>query len=189
MSLRLVVGLGNPGERYRQTRHNFGFEVVDRMAGRCKWEWQSCRYADALVAGNPAELLLVKPQGYMNLSGPEIRRVLDWFKWEAGSLLVVVDDVNLPLGKLRLRPDGSSGGHNGLASIEESLGTRAYARLRGGVGAPPGSGESLPGHVLGRFAGAEVEAVDGMIGRAVETVEICRSRGMEAAMNFGNGVL
>jgi PTH1 family peptidyl-tRNA hydrolase len=189
MSLRLVVGLGNPGERYRQTRHNFGFEVVDRMAGRCKWEWQPCRYADALVAGNPAGLLLAKPQSYMNLSGPEIRRILDWFKWEVSDLLVVVDDVNLPLGRLRLRLSGSGGGHNGLASIEETLATRSYARLRGGVGAAPEGGSALPGHVLGRFTAAEEPAVDAMVERAVETVEMCRSRGMEAAMNFGNGVL
>src|SRR5215510_12447315 len=137
--MRVVVGLGNPGRQYQGTRHNVGFDVLDGLAsapgaGRCRSQFSAL--VVELMEGNE-KILLVKPETFMNLSGRSVRQVLDFYQVPAADLLVVCDDINLPLGKLRFRARGSHGGHNGLRDIQNHLGTAEYARLRVGVGAPP----------------------------------------------------
>jgi peptidyl-tRNA hydrolase, PTH1 family len=175
-----VLGLGNPGARYLGTRHNVGFLVVDALATRCDAVFQRHEgYWSASATRAGAALVLVKPTTYVNRSGSAARAVLARHGLEPAQLLVVVDDVYLPFGRLRLRPGGSAGGHNGLASIETVLQTRDYPRLRIGVGAPEGA--DLVDHVLGEWSAAEEEALPATIERAADAVEAVLELGVEAA--------
>ena len=152
--MKVVVGLGNPGKRYDRTRHNVGYAVVDILAAGTKAGKAQNRFQARLVelAEDAGKVLLVKPETFMNLSGQSVRQVLDFYKLPLEDLLVVCDDINLPLGKLRFRARGSHGGHNGLRNIQEHLGTTEYSRLRLGVGAPD---EDAVDHVLGAFRASE----------------------------------
>jgi PTH1 family peptidyl-tRNA hydrolase len=182
MAMKLVVGLGNPGRQYAGTRHNVGFEVADRLAVNAG---PYRNRFDAQVAEAPAEgLLLLKPNTYMNLSGRAVRQAVDFYKIPLPDVLVVCDDFALPLGKLRLRARGSHGGHNGLRSIQEHLGTTDYARLRVGVGEPD---EDAVDHVLGRFGAGERPVIDDALDRAVQAVIVWATQGIEASMNRFNG--
>ena len=179
---RLVVGLGNPGREYADTRHNVGFLLVDRLAIRDRAAWRNERRWQADLARAGA-LYLCKPLTYMNLSGQSVRAVADFYKIEPAEMLVVLDDFALPLGKLRFRPSGSAGGHNGLKSLIEHLGTQAVPRLRLGIG---GANGDVVDHVLGRFALEEREPLAQSLERAEEAVLFAQSRGLEAAMNAYN---
>ena len=187
--MRLIVGLGNPGEKYRRTRHNAGFMVVDELAQRLP-PGPVERIDDAWavkteIAGERA--VLVKPQGFMNRSGPAVEAELRWFNVEPDRLLVISDDVALPLGSLRIRPRGSHGGQNGLRSIIESIGSEEFARLRFGIG----SSEpvlDLAGFVLSDFTDSEVLRVQEMVSRAADAVSSIVEFGVESAMNTFNGV-
>jgi PTH1 family peptidyl-tRNA hydrolase len=184
---KVVVGLGNPGSRYDGTRHNVGFGVVDTLASVPGAGRFQSRFA-AQVADlneNGYKILLVKPETFMNLSGACVRRVVDFYKVELADLLVVCDDFNLPLGKLRVRARGTHGGHNGLRDIQNHLGTTEYARLRIGVGAPPG--EDAVDHVLGRFRPGERPVIEDAIVLASQAVGVWVRRGVEACMNQYNG--
>jgi PTH1 family peptidyl-tRNA hydrolase len=183
--MKVVVGLGNPGSRYAGTRHNVGFAVLDLLAEGPRARFQN-RFAAQLaeLIEGPHKVLLVKPQTFMNLSGRCVREVLDFYRLPAEELLVVCDDINLPLGKLRVRARGSHGGHNGLRDIESHLGTEEYARLRVGVGAPP-SDEAMD-HVLGRFRPSEQAVIDDALGLAAQAVLVWVHQGTEAAMNRYN---
>jgi PTH1 family peptidyl-tRNA hydrolase len=188
----LVAGLGNPGGEYARTRHNAGFLVVDRLAERwgVRWRQESkfhARLARADRAGRRVTLL--QPQTYMNLSGAAVRAVLDFYQWPLDGLLVVVDDADLPLGEIRLRPKGSAGGHHGLESVQQHLGTADYARLRVGIGRQPGNGRKLTGYVLGPFTTGEMALVDKVIGRAADQVECWLAAGIQEAMNKYNGAV
>lgn len=178
----LIVGLGNPGQAYRGTRHNFGFEVLDTLADQENQSWKKARFAKAQTCRTSDGAWLVKPQTYMNLSGDAVMQCLKWFRLKPDALLVIVDDIHLQLGQLRLRPGGSAGGHNGLKSIESRLGTRQYARLRGGVGAP-GHPEALSGHVLGKFDRKEEKIMEEAIRQAAAGIRTARLRGIDSAMN------
>ena len=180
--LRLLVGLGNPGREYRDTRHNVGFMLADRLAARERAPFRTEKSWQAEVA-RAGDLLLCKPLTYMNLSGQAVRPLAQFYKIDATQMLIVLDDLALPLGKLRLRPDGSAGGHNGLKSIIEHFGTPAVPRLRIGIGAAPGE---ATGHVLGRFTLEENAALAQSLDRAVEAVDCLSTRGLEAAMNAFN---
>ena len=180
--LRLLVGLGNPGRDYRDTRHNVGFMLADRLAARERAPFRTEKSWQAEVA-RAGDLLLCKPLTYMNLSGQAVRPLAQFYKIDAAQMLIVLDDMALPLGKLRLRPDGSAGGHNGLKSIIEHFGTPAVPRLRIGIGAAPGE---ATGHVLGRFTLEENAALAQSLDRAVEAVDCLSTRGLEAAMNAFN---
>lgn len=189
--LPLVIGLGNPGAFYERTRHNFGFEVLDELARRSQGSWEKLRFASAQGCQIEGGTWLVKPGDYMNLSGPVARDCLKWFKLEPEEMLVVVDDVNLPLGKLRMRRKGSAGGHNGLGSIESSIGTQSYPRLRGGIaeveqaqGAEPRG--DLKDFVLGRFSLEEWKIVERMKEKTVEIIRRYQAEGFEAAQQVGN---
>jgi len=181
----LVAGLGNEGTSYEGTRHNLGFEVVDRMAASQGLRWEKCRHAEAWLAESPDHLLLLKPTTMMNASGEAIRAVLDWRKIPLKNFMVIMDDIDLPLGRLRLRAEGSSGGHRGLESLESRLGTREYARLRAGIGRPAENREAAE-HVLEKFTPEERPVVARMVEAAVQAVETWRTGGLEAALPLGN---
>ena len=185
--MKLVAGLGNPGERYRATRHNVGFAVVDGLVARQGLAFETGT-ADALetkwrVAGDV--VLLVKPLTFMNVSGEAVAALCRYYRIGAPDILIVCDDVNLPLGRLRIRANGSEGGHNGLRSIAEHLGTIEYARLRIGVGRGDAR-RDLSDHVLARFASDEQTAIDAAVGRSLDAVEMWVERGTEPVMNAFN---
>ena len=185
--MRIVVGLGNPGRRYEGTRHNIGFAVADEVARRHGMVFESGR-ADTLTARRgrgAAALLVVKPLTMMNLSGEAVAGVAGFYKIEPPAILVVADDVNLPLGRLRLRASGTAGGHNGFRSIIECLGTGEFPRLRVGVGRGDPR-RDLADHVLARFDGDERDEVERTIARAADAVETFLAEGIEAAMNRYN---
>jgi PTH1 family peptidyl-tRNA hydrolase len=180
---RLLVGLGNPGREYRDTRHNVGFMLLDRLASAARAEFRSEKGWRAEVA-RAADVLLVKPQTFMNLSGQAVQSVASFYKVPPAGTLVIFDDMALPLGKLRMRPGGSAGGHNGLRSLIEHLGTSAIPRLRIGIGAAePGS---AAGHVLGRFTLEEATLLGESLERAAAAVACAQTQGLAAAMNSFN---
>ena len=183
--MKLVVGLGNPGRKYDGTRHNAGFDVLDLLAGRHRLEWESAP-AEALFAKwRAASVLLAKPLTFMNLSGYAIGDLLRFYKIDLPDLFVVVDDANLELGRLRARPSGSAGGHNGLKSIIEALGTEEFARLRVGVGRGDGRLD-LADHVLAKFDPDEGIDVAEAVGRAADAAELFVTEGIVAVMNRFN---
>lgn len=183
--IRLVVGLGNPGPEYEGTRHNIGFDLVDRLARAGGLKWEKEHKFRARIARSSEGLVLAKPLTYMNLSGNAVARLTRALKLAPGRLLVVYDDTALPTGGLRFRPSGSAGGHNGIKSIIEYLGTDAFPRLRLGVGAPPDT-VGLVDHVLGRFEAEERDRVEKVLEIAEEGVNCALSAGIEAAMNRFN---
>lgn len=186
----LIVGLGNPGPEYRNTRHNAGFLVADLLAQRWQTGWRRekkffAEIAESRLAGR--RMVLCRPQTYMNASGEAVERVASFFKVPPGDTLVLVDDADLPLGTLRLRPEGSSGGHHGLESVERALGTRAYPRLKVGIARPRQDRRDIVGHVLGQVTAAEQPAWQLILQRAVLQVECWVSAGVTVAMNRFNG--
>jgi PTH1 family peptidyl-tRNA hydrolase len=190
-SVHVIVGLGNPGAEYAQTRHNIGFLLVDTLAGRWGAVWREVRKFEARVAQatqGGRKLFLTQPQTYMNASGQTVRRLVDYYRVPLGQLLVVLDDADLPLGELRLRPGGGTGGHHGLESVEASLGTPEYPRLRLGIGRGAGLRE-ITGHVLGRFDVADRVLVEAVLERAAGQVECWMRDGIRKAMNDFNGRL
>lgn len=188
--MKLIVGLGNPGIQYEKTRHNAGFMVIDRLArkhasGAIPRARFNAACLETEIAGE--KCLLVKPTTYMNLSGRAVAEPVRFYKLTpASDLLVLVDDVALAVGAIRLRPDGSAGGHNGLADIERSLGTHAYPRCRIGVGAKPPFMVQAD-WVLSRFTDEEGPDLDRAIDQAVGATEHFIAKGIEAAMNQFNG--
>ena len=183
--MRLIVGLGNPGRKYAGTRHNVGFEVVDLVAGRHRLDWESAP-ADALMAKWRTEgALLAKPLTFMNLSGHAVGDLLRFFKIDLGDLLVIVDEVQLELGRLRARARGSAGGHNGLKSLIGQLGTEEFARLRIGVGRGDAR-RDLADHVLATFAPEERPVVAEVVGRAADATELFAREGIGPVMNRFN---
>ncbi len=184
--MKIVVGIGNPGKRYENTRHNLGFRVVDRLAAEHGIETSRRRFEARVGEGRieGQQVLLVKPQTYVNLSGSSVAPLLRWHRCSTDDLLVVCDDLNLELGRLRLRRRGSSGGHNGLASLIECLGTEEFARLRVGIGRAA-EGNAVA-HVLGSIRPEEEEAVASAVGAAAEAVRLWLRQGVDAAMNEVN---
>lgn len=185
--MKAIVGLGNPGPQYTGTRHNVGFDVVDELARRASVSFESAP-ADALIAKwrrSDQVVLLVKPLTFMNLSGQAIGELARYFKIDAADLIVIVDEVHLPLGKLRARTRGSAGGHNGLKSIIAHLGDE-FSRVRVGVGRG-GDQRNLADHVLSRFEKDEVAEVERMTARAADAAEMFIASGIEAVMNAFNG--
>jgi peptidyl-tRNA hydrolase, PTH1 family len=185
--MKAIVGLGNPGEKYRGTRHNIGFAVLDELARRASVAFESSP-ANALVAKvrAPEPMLLIKPLTFMNDSGQAVGELARYFKIDLADLLIVVDEVDLPLAKLRARARGSAGGHNGLRSIIEHLGSE-FARLRVGVGRGGAGRDELANHVLARFDKAEAAEASRMTARAADAAEMFITSGIEAVMNQFNG--
>ena len=185
----MIVGLGNPGAKYRGTRHNLGFEVVDEVVRRRDLEFTTSP-ADAVIAretGTNGRLILAKPLTFMNRSGYAVGVLSRYFDVETSNILVVLDDVNLSLGRLRARPDGSDGGHNGLQSVILSLGTKEFPRMRMGVGRGPGQ-RDISGYVLTRFDDEEVASVNELIIRTSDAVDLFIKSGIIPVMNRFNGL-
>src|SRR6187401_2397006 len=185
--MKLVVGLGNPGSRYAGTRHNVGFETLDLLAKRHGLDWATApKGAEGLVANwRIGGAIFAKPLTFMNLSGAAVVPLLQFYKIELADLLVVVDEVQLETGRIRIKPAGSAGGHNGLKSIIESLGTDAFPRLRIGVGRGD-TRRNLADHVLARFEADERELIADAIGRAADASEAFIAAGVADAMNRFN---
>jgi len=185
--MKLVVGLGNPGPKYEGTRHNVGFAAVDRLAARHVVQWEMAPRGAAGLIGRwrAADVVLAKPLTFMNLSGEAIVPLLQFYKIDVQDLLVIVDEVQLETGRIRIRPDGSAGGHNGLKSIVASLGTMAFPRLRIGVGRGDDR-RDLADHVLARFAADERDVIAESIERAADAAEVFVAEGPAAAMNKYN---
>ncbi|YCM42382.1 aminoacyl-tRNA hydrolase [Verrucomicrobiaceae bacterium 227] len=181
--LKAIVGLGNPGEKYLRTRHNVGFRILDVLADKTggtfkfesKWESKIC-----LMDG----IALIQPQTFMNESGRAIGSISRFYQWKPEEILVVFDDVSLPLGHLRFRLNGGHGGHNGVRSLLAHLPSDAFPRLKVGIG--DASGEQLVGHVLGNFAVAERELLENTLARAADAVQLAASDGIEKAANEFN---
>lgn len=191
-NLRLIVGLGNPGRSYARTRHNAGYMVLDRLSERCKAAWATKKKFAARVAKvdrGGQRLVLCKPETFMNASGEAVGALATYYKVPVENILVAVDDADLPLGELRLRARGSSGGHHGLESIEQHLGTREFARLRIGIGRGQTAVREITGHVLAEFSRAEGELMEKVIERACDQVECWAQEGILQAMNRFNGVV
>jgi PTH1 family peptidyl-tRNA hydrolase len=185
--MKLVVGLGNPGSRYEGTRHNVGFAAVDLLAARHGLVWQTApRGAEALIANwRAGGAILAKPLTFMNLSGTAIVGLLQFYKIPVEDMLVLVDEAQLEIGRLRIRPDGSAGGHNGLKSAIASLGSQSFPRLRIGVGRGD-TRRDLADHVLARFDADERSVIDEAIGRAADAAELFIAEGVATAMNRFN---
>lgn len=186
--MKLIVGLGNPGKKFDETRHNIGFEVIQRLAqqfasspGRLKFDAQT---QEGLVGTE--KVLLLMPHTFMNLSGRSVKQAMDFFKLTPDDLLLVCDDFNLPLGTLRMRPGGSDGGQKGLADTVRQLGTDQFARLRLGIGPVPEQWDAAD-FVLGKFGSPERKVVDEQVKRACEATRLWVERGTLAAMNNYNG--
>ena len=192
-SLHLIVGLGNPGAEYARTRHNAGFLLVEQLAGRWRANWTAARKFSARLARvrrGEQRVLLCQPQTFMNASGEAVRAVVDYHgvPRPLSGLLVVVDDADLPLGEIRLRTHGSSGGHRGLESIAQHLGTRDFPRLRIGIGRQAGA-RGIADYVLSRFSSTETLLADRVLGRACDQVECWLDAGIQKAMNEFNGAI
>jgi PTH1 family peptidyl-tRNA hydrolase len=188
--MHLIVGLGNPGAEYVQTRHNAGFLLVEKLAVRWRMEWTAERKFSARIARGEAKgkrVLLCQPQTFMNLSGEAVGEITGFYRLPLNQLVVAVDDADLPFGEIRLRPGGSSGGHHGLESIEQHLGSREFARLRIGIGRRDGA-RQITGHVLGKFEPAESGMLEIILERAASQTECWLEAGLQKAMSQFNGV-
>lgn len=185
----LLVGLGNPGSKYESTRHNMGFLAVDGLARRKGFRFNKLRFrawtAEWMVNGE--KVLVMKPQTYMNLSGESVGEAARFYKIPADHVVVISDDISLPVGKLRIRTGGSAGGHNGLKNIIQHLGTDQFPRVRVGVGEKPHPDYDMADWVLGKFQGEDKKAIDGAVKRAADAVECFLKEGPDRAMNRFNG--
>jgi PTH1 family peptidyl-tRNA hydrolase len=186
----LIVGLGNPGPQYADTRHNAGFMLVDRLAARWQAHWITERKFVARLARvkrDDRHVLLCQPETFMNSSGEAVRPLKDFYQVPLDRMLVVVDDADLPCGELRLRPGGSSGGHHGLESVQQHLGTPDFPRLRLGIGRDDRSGREITDYVLTAWRLAERAVMEKALTRACEQVECWLTEGIGRAMSRFNG--
>ena len=186
----LIVGLGNPGREYRENRHNIGFMLADRLAVKLGLRFTRFQSKALVTDGLHADrkVILAKPQSFMNLSGQSVQGLLRFYKLPLTNLLVAHDDLDLPQGTIRIRPDGGSAGQKGMASIIERLGTDEFPRLRLGIGRPPGQ-MAPPDYVLQDFSNFEMTVINETLGRAMDAVFTFIVDGLDAAMNRFNGVL
>ncbi|GAB4214457.1 MAG: aminoacyl-tRNA hydrolase [Synechococcales cyanobacterium] len=190
MGIQLIVGLGNPGSQYQHSRHNCGFMVVDGLSQRWGIPLKlEPRFQGLYGEGTwrSGKVRLLQPQTYMNLSGQSVQAVLNWYKWDPASILVIYDDMDLPLGKMRLRQQGSPGGHNGIKSLIQHLGSDTFPRIRLGVGHPGGKKEVVK-HVLGGFTPEEKPCLQAVLSAAEEAVETILTQDFTVAMNRFNAL-
>lgn len=191
-NLRLIVGLGNPGAKYARTRHNIGFQLVQRLADGWRATWtveKKFQAAVARVERNGRTVLLAQPQTFMNASGETVAALANFYRLPPAQLVVAVDDADLPMGEIRLRKSGSSGGHHGLESIEQHLGTREFARLRLGIGRTADGRREITDFVLAPFTPAEMKVVEQVLQSAAGQIECWLDAGIEKAMSQFNGVI
>ncbi|HEY9831539.1 MAG TPA: aminoacyl-tRNA hydrolase [Stenomitos sp.] len=186
---QLIVGLGNPESKYDKTRHNIGFEAVDALAKTWQISWSENRRFQAFIGegrgANGDKIRLLKPLTYMNRSGQAIRSATDWYKLPPESTLIIYDDMDLSIGRLRLRLSGSAGGHNGMKSAIAHLGTQNFPRLRIGIGKSKGDKDTVS-HVLGKFSLEETQMMSEVLHLVVDAVELALKQGVEKAMSLYN---
>lgn len=182
----LIVGLGNPGQEYKATRHNIGFDVIDIISSKYNIELNRKKFKGIYGEGriNDEKVILLKPTTYMNLSGESIREIIDFYKISPENIIVAYDDISLHIGRLRVRAQGSAGGHNGIKSIISSIGTDSFPRVKVGVGGPK---DNLVSHVLGKFSKEERKVVDETLDTVAATVICILTEGVNSAMNKFNG--
>ncbi len=185
--MKLIAGLGNPGRDYAGTRHNIGFGVITRISDQYNIPLNSKEHKAVCGKGfiGGEKVILAQPQTYMNLSGESVRSIADYYKIEPEDIIIAFDDIDLEVGQLRVRRKGSAGGHNGIKSIIQHLGTNEFPRVKVGVGAKPEGGD-LVRHVLGRFSREDEKAMGEVLDLAVEAVELIVTEGVDAAMNRYN---
>lgn len=185
--LYIIVGLGNPGQKYEGTRHNVGFDTIELLAGKHGIAINKLKHkalsGEGSISGR--RVLLVKPQTFMNLSGESVRDIVDWYKVPVGNIIIIYDDIDLPLGKLKVRPKGSSGTHNGMRSVIYQLQSDEFPRIRIGIDKPP-EGWELANYVLSRFSSEDRKIVDETIEKAAGAVEELLRAGIDQAMNKYN---
>lgn len=185
----LIVGLGNPGKEYVGTRHNIGFEVVDALCSKYNIRFGKEKFravfGDGFIVGE--KVIVAKPQTYMNLSGESIREIADWYKIENEHIIIIYDDISLPVGKLRIREKGSAGGHNGIKNIIYQLRTDVFPRIKIGTGMPENPSYDIKDYVLGKFSDEETEILIKSVVKAVSAVEEIISNDTKSAMNKYNG--
>jgi len=189
--MHLIVGLGNPGAEYAKTRHNAGFLLVEKLAELWKANWANERKFAARVAKaerHGQKVLLAEPQTFMNLSGEAVGALVNYYQLSLAKILVVVDDADLPLGEIRLRPGGGTGGHHGLESVTQHLGSKEFARLRIGIGRK-NEARQISGHVLGKFSADESVLLEKVLERAANQMECWVNAGLQKAMNQFNGAI
>lgn len=186
--MKLVIGLGNPGKEYERTRHNIGYRVVDKLAAQQGWKWNERRSHAVLASGNLGleKVTLAKPITYMNLSGEAVGELMRWYKLQPEDVLVVYDELDLPVGKVRLRSSGSAAGHNGMKSIIRHLHTDSFPRLRVGVGHPTNSRIEGKDHVLSVPPTDESMLIETAEDRAVEAIRLAITQGIATTMNLVN---
>jgi len=187
----LIVGLGNPGADYAKTRHNAGFMLADLLVKRWRADWSAGKKFQSRVAKAERDgrrVVLCEPQTFMNASGEAVGAMVKFYRLPLKNLVVAMDDADLPLGEIRLRPGGGSGGHHGLQSIEQHLGSREYARLRIGIGRKDGLRE-ITRHVLGRLSVAEMKVMESVLTRAADQIECWLAHGLQKAMSQFNGTV
>ena len=185
--MKLIIGLGNPGTEYARTRHNVGFEAVDTLAKTYNISVNKSKFrglfGEGFIGGDKA--ILVKPQTYMNLSGEAVTSFVSWYKVQAKDILVIYDDVSLAPGKLRIRQKGSAGGHNGIKSIIQHLGTDEFQRIKIGIGEKP-QGWDLADYVLSRFSNPEMKLMDAIMEDVAGATQMIIEKGIQEAMNAYN---
>lgn len=186
--MKLIVGLGNPGREYEHTRHNIGFRVVDKLAAQEGWKWNERRSRAILASGNLGleKVVLAKPITYMNLSGEAVGELARWYKVRPEDMLIVYDELDLPVGRVRLRPNGSAAGHNGMKSIIHHLHTDAIPRLRVGIGHPTNAHIQGKDHVLGVPSTDENIQIARAEDRAIEAIRLLITQGIDTTMNLVN---
>ena len=184
----LVVGLGNPGQKYANTRHNMGFLTVDLLAEKAGVKLNKVKFKSAynILPFAGCKCLVMKPQTYMNLSGEAVREAVQFYKIPADNVLVIYDDVSLPVGKLRVRPTGSAGGHNGIKNIIAHLGTQDFPRVKIGTGAPTGGGADMIDWVIGEPSKAEKQVLLESFEKAIDAAACIIEHGCQKAMNDFN---
>ncbi|PLR93302.1 aminoacyl-tRNA hydrolase [Bacillus sp. T33-2] len=185
--MKLIVGLGNPGKQYEKTRHNIGFEVIDALSGRLNIPLNQAKFKGVFGIGNMSgeKVLLLKPLTYMNLSGESIRAVMDYYDIGLEELAVIYDDLDLPVGKIRLRQKGSAGGHNGIKSTIAHLGSQSFNRIRVGIGRPV-TPMPITDYVLGRFAKEEQAAIEQVVKHCADACEAWLKKPFLDVMNTYN---
>ncbi len=186
----MLVGLGNPGTKYERSRHNVGFRAIDLLCStrRCRADRLRLKALTGFCELGGQKVLLVKPMTYMNLSGQAVRPLADYYKIPPEHILVIFDDISLPVGKLRVRPDGSAGGHNGVKSLIAELGCQSFPRIKIGVGEKPHPDYDLADWVLSSFSAQEEKLLEPVVARAVEAAQTVIEEGVQQAMNRFNGM-
>ncbi len=188
----IIAGLGNPGAQYAQTRHNVGYMVVEKLAERWRVAWTRESRFSACLARRSREdqsILLCRPETYMNASGEAVGPLASFYRVERQNLLAVSDDADLPFGAIRTRPEGSSGGHHGLESIQQHLGSTEFPRLRIGIGRSDPANREITDYVLSRFRKEEADLLEKVLTRACEQIECWLAEGILSAMNRFNGII